>query len=75
MTRVFQNDIGLLTKREYFAAMAMQGMLANTTIINHKIGKDDLATDNYYIAGVVNYSVKFSDVLINSLNTPINDSE
>lgn len=47
-----------LSKREYFAAMAMQGLLANPTIKN-EIG---------YEAGIANSSCIYADALIDSLN-------
>jgi hypothetical protein len=46
-----------LTKREYFAAMAMQGILS---------GK--LQTNSVFVA---DYSVKYADALIKSLNKNI----
>lgn len=46
-----------LTKREYFAAMAMQGILANSAVY---LDKTDMN-----ITGV---SVKMADVLITELN-------
>lgn len=52
-----------LTKRELFAAMAMQGMLANPTltIVDHQTG--------YPIAyGVIEQAMFFADSLISKLN-------
>lgn len=46
-----------LTKREYFAALAMQGMLSNETIINN---------DNW--EWIAENSVKQADELIKKLN-------
>jgi hypothetical protein len=52
------DDVGYgLTKREYFAAIAMQGFLAN--------GKELANHDNREIA---NYAVCQADALIESLN-------
>lgn len=48
---------GGLTKREYFAAMAMQGILANPN--KHFFDSDALAAE---------WSVKMADKLINKLN-------
>jgi hypothetical protein len=45
-----------LTKREYFAALAMQGILA---------GK--VQTDSIFVA---DYAVEYADALIKSLNDP-----
>lgn len=52
-----QNGVGL-TKREYFAVMAMQGMLAN-----HKNGYDKKAAITY-----AEDSVYVADALISELN-------
>ena len=46
-----------LTKREYFAAMAMQGILANTNI-----------GANYIPIEQAMYSVKLADAIIKALN-------
>jgi hypothetical protein len=46
-----------LTKREYFASLAMQGLLS---------GK--IQTDSVFVA---DYAVEFADALIKSLNEPI----
>jgi hypothetical protein len=46
-----------LTKREYFAALAMQGILAG------KIQTDDIL--------VAEYAVMYADNLIESLNVPV----
>lgn len=63
-----------LTKREYFAAMAMQGMLAN---INQSIGKpnvneksleESLKRQNEFIEEVAAKSIQYSDALIKQLN-------
>jgi len=50
-----------LTKREYFAAMAMQGLLANSC----EGCSDSEFTTNW----VSNASTKFADSLITALNT------
>jgi hypothetical protein len=46
-----------LTKREYFAAMAMQGLVASDT--THELGYEDAAK----------WAVKHADALIAALNT------
>lgn len=48
-----------LTKREYFAAMAMQGMLANTT--------------TQYLT-LPSYAVQMADALIEQLNQKTDDT-
>ncbi len=45
-----------LTKREYFAGLAMQGMLANPEVIK-SISDDKIIT----------YSLKYSDILLKEL--------
>lgn len=59
-----------LTKREYFAAMAMQGMLANP-ITSHQIesqyGKIDANEANRIL---VYTATELSDALIKALNEP-----
>lgn len=45
-----------LTKREYFAAMAMQGMLSNHVDFN------------VYVDNIAAYSVEYADALIKALN-------
>jgi hypothetical protein len=47
-----------LTKRELFAAMAMQGLLSNGSLVNHP--------DEQYIIG----SVKAADALLTELAKP-----
>jgi len=47
-----------LTKREYFAAMAMQGILANDRIVNKNESGEKIAHDSVYMA----------DILIKELN-------
>ena len=63
-----------LTKREYFAAMAMQGVLAN---INQSFGlpnvnaqsmEDALKREQEFINNVAKKSVWYSDALITALN-------
>lgn len=54
-------DVGL-SKREYFAALAMQGMLANEGITNHAMGED---SPTAYIAKL---AVEEADELIKALN-------
>lgn len=63
-----------LTKREYFAAMAMQGCLSN---INQSYGKpnvnqasmqDAIEREDNFIKDVSLKSVMYADALINALN-------
>lgn len=56
---------GGLTKREYFAVMAMQGMLANPTSTN-KLYDESIP----YSVQCANASVIMADALITSLNKP-----
>jgi hypothetical protein len=49
-----------LTKREYFAAIAMQGLLSGNPFPAEKMGGE-------YIA---KYSAHYADALINELNKP-----
>ena len=58
----YKNEIGIvyaksksLTKREYFAAMAMQGLLANPEL-----------TEDYVL--IAKDAVQMADALINALN-------
>ena len=59
MKTIGNTPIEFLTKREYFAAMAMQGMLANRDIINDSME----STPIEYTAVVL------ADQLIKELNT------
>jgi hypothetical protein len=52
--------IGGLTKREYFAAMAMQGLLSNAEAVT-EISKADFGP-------LQQYAVRFADALIDALN-------
>ena len=63
-----------LTKREYFAALAMQGLLSN---INQSFGKpnvneasikDELKREQELINNVAIKAVRYSDALIKKLN-------
>lgn len=49
-------DYGL-TKRELFAAMALQGLLSNPKVIEHCVIEETLRT-----------AIKYTDALINQLN-------
>lgn len=53
-----------LTKREYFAAMAMQGLLAGH--YEYFKGNDDVSVPN----SIAEYAVRNADALINELNKP-----
>jgi hypothetical protein len=58
-----------LTKREYFAAMAIQGLLANGSLSTTQewSNKADSYVTNYAPAGKV--AVEIADALIDALNT------
>lgn len=67
------------TKREYFASMAMQGMLSS---INQSYGKpnvneasmeDSLMREQDFINDVAIKAVRYSDALIKALNKKINN--
>ena len=65
---IHQNDDGQwhgLTKREYFAAMAMQGLCANQ-IIKEVINKAKSQKD--FDSYLTNTAVSIADSLIDSLN-------
>ena len=51
-----------LTKREHFAAMAMQGILSNSE------GWDNTGTHLRYVS---NMATKYADALIEALNKPL----
>lgn len=51
-----------LTKREYFAAMAMQGILANPTMVEASLKFKDSR------GGIAATAVSFADLLITALN-------
>lgn len=63
-----------LTKREYFAAIAMQGMLSNINQsygepnVNEKAMEDALKREQQFIDNVAIKAVRYSDALINALN-------
>jgi len=63
-----EHEIGL-TKREYFAAMAMQGLCATDMLrsreLHKQLGDENLATKAIAIA-----DVEIADALITSLNKP-----
>lgn len=59
-----QPKIGIgLTKREYFAAMAMQGMLSNSAPLNNEKGEAIPRTAQNMAMG----AVKFADALLKQL--------
>jgi hypothetical protein len=53
-----------MTKREYFAAQAMQGLLASDTWTQNSLGPSPAATE----ITVAGYAVKAADELIAALN-------
>lgn len=59
-----QGPLDGLTKREYFAAMALQGILANTYKMGNN-GHDIYAVNNISVA---KQAVLFADSLIEALN-------
>ena len=69
-----QTDGGL-TKREYFAAMAMQGCLANITQgygkpnVNELAMDERLKTEQEFIDDVAIKSIRYSDALLKALET------
>lgn len=69
----YKNILGL-TKREYFSAIAMQGMLSNINqsygepIVNEKSMEDALKREQQFIDNVAIKAVRYSDALINALN-------
>lgn len=64
-----------LTKREYFAAMAMQGMLSNITQgygkpnVNEAAMDERLKTEQEFIDDVAIKSIRYSDALLKALET------
>lgn len=63
-----------LTKREYFAAIAMQGCLSNITQsygkpnVNEASMQDSIKREYEFINDVAQKSVMYADALINALN-------
>lgn len=63
-----------IDKREYFAAMAMQGMLANITQdygvpnVNEKAMEGALKREKAFIEDVAEKSIQYADALIKKLN-------
>lgn len=55
-----------LTKREYFAAMAMQGLLANSELL--AVGSTGMTSDKAVISSYAEDAVKAADALITALN-------
>jgi hypothetical protein len=53
-----------LTKREYFAAMAMQGLLANNTVRDILSGNNGMQVPNL----ISEYSVQYADSLLDELS-------
>ena len=52
-----------LTKREYFAAMAMQGILANTTVSDILSGNNGMQIPEL----IAEYSVQYADAVLAEL--------
>ena len=67
MKTIGNTPIEFLTKREYFAAMAMQGLIANG------IDLDYPESEQHY--SIVEDSVWFADKLIKELNTKTESDE
>lgn len=59
-----------LTKREYFAAMAMQGLLSNGAIREIYSGNNGCAVPS----GIAQLSLDYSDALLAELEKPTNES-
>mgnify|MGYP001333530170 CR=1 FL=1 len=55
-----------LTKREYFAVMAMQGMMANPELLVN--GSTNMTTANQVLNSYAEDAVKSADALIEQLN-------
>jgi hypothetical protein len=70
---VYSNEKGITT-REYFAAMAMQGMLAKIQQsyglpnVNKESMEERLKTEQQFIHDVAIKAVRYSDALISALN-------
>jgi hypothetical protein len=52
-----------LTKREYFAGLAMQGILANPSLANLKLNTSEAMKDSV----MIEYSIRMSDALLKQL--------
>lgn len=61
-----QNGYSGLTKREYFAALALQGMLAERTTATWKRDEVDARADD---------AVVWADALVKSLNKDLTEAE
>lgn len=68
--RDFKNNTGL-TKREYFAAMAMQGLLSNPQWMSEHKGEKYLMQRDI----VAEVSIKMADELLKQLNPDQNGKE
>ena len=62
---VHRTSVGL-TKREYFAAMALQGLLSNSELLVG--GSQGMTSDKAVISSYAEDAVKAADALITSLN-------
>lgn len=61
-----------LTKREYFAAMALQGILSNSGI--HAMAKNNLKSGDDILEMHCSMAVDHADALIEELNKATNDT-
>lgn len=57
-----------LTKREYFAALAMQGMLGNSRIVNDDEDDGSNARDEIQQEWIAQASLELADALIDELS-------
>lgn len=64
--RIHDMDSCGLTKREYFAAMAMQGILSGDVGINLLNAYDGLGTSSH--ATLAAFATRYADALIEALN-------
>ena len=55
-----------LTKREYFAAFAMQGLLSSGSVMGILSGNNGMAVPNL----IAEYSVQYADALLAELDKP-----
>jgi hypothetical protein len=58
-------DLGL-TKREYFAGLAMQGILSNPSLANLKLNPSEAMKDSV----IIEYYIRMSDELLKQLDKP-----
>lgn len=70
-----QNGYSGLTKREYFAALALQGMLANPLLLEQGYLNDNSDDPIAFFEGVAMDARVASAVLIKALNKPLTEDE